>query len=122
MEVQREYKDYPTDAGSKAFKLAIKRLRDTCGISHEMADTIVRVFMKELADSLIQNKILEIPHMGTFYYFRKMAKNVLSYKVSKEFKATKRKGGTDENNFIRAVEKSTPRSPRRDGNGVNSGE
>jgi hypothetical protein len=122
VEVQAELKDYPSDAGEKAFKLAIKRLRDTCGISHEMADTIVRVFMKELADSLIQNKVLEIPHMGTFFYFRKMAKNILSFKISKEFKATRNKGGTDENNFIRTVEKSTPRSTGRNGNGVNGGE
>jgi nucleoid DNA-binding protein len=114
--------DYPKKAGEQAFKEAISRLRDTCGLSHEMADTIVRVFAKELADSLVQNKVLEIPHMGTLYYFNKVQGVGMGFRVSQDYKATRNKGGTDENNFIRAVEKSTPRSTRRSENDIKTGE
>jgi nucleoid DNA-binding protein len=122
MDVKTSLEEYPKDAGEKAFKVALRRLRDTTGISHEMADTIIRIFFKELADSLVQHKIVDLPHMGTFYYFRKMAKNILSFKISREFKAIKNKGGTDENNFIRAVEKSSIRGTSGDGSGFDSGE
>jgi nucleoid DNA-binding protein len=114
--------DYPKKAGEEAFKEAIRRLRDTCGLSHEMADTIVRVFAKELADSLIQNKLIEIPHLGTIYYYNKLHSQGIAFRVSQEFKATRNKGGTDENNFIRAIEKSAPRGVRRDANSIKSSE
>ena len=120
--VYDKLEEYPKKAGEQAFKEAISRLRDTCGLSHEMADTIVRVFAKEMADSFIQNKVLEIPHMGTLYYFNKIQGVGIGFRVSQEYKATRNKGGTDENNFIRAVEKSAPRSPRRNANSVESGE
>jgi hypothetical protein len=122
-EVFDQLKDYPVNAGDKAFKEAIVRTRNTCGISHEMADTIVRIFMKELADSFIQNKIIELPHLGTFYFYNwSKVKQNISFKVSKEFKATRKKGGTDENNFIRAIEKPTTGDIGRDEDSLESGE
>jgi nucleoid DNA-binding protein len=122
MKVYDRLEDYPKLAGERAFKDAIQRLKDTCGLSHEMANTVVRVFAKELADSLVQNKIIDIPHLGSIYYFNKLHSQGISFRVSPEFKAIRNKGGTDENNFIRAVEKSSIRSTRRDENGIDSGE
>jgi hypothetical protein len=114
---------YPEDAGEKAFRQAIRRLRDTCGISFELAESIVRVFTKEMADALVQNKILEVPHMGTFYFYNKTkTKQSLSFRMSAEFKATRNKGGTDENNFIRTVEKSPIRRTKRNGGSIYDGE
>lgn len=114
---------YPEGAGEKAFRQAIRRLRDTCGISYEMAESIVKVFTKEMADALVQNKILEVPHMGTFYFYNKTkTKQSLSFRVNADFKATRNKGGTDENNFIRTIEKSPIRRTKRNGGSIHDGE
>lgn len=111
-------KEYPPKAGEKSFKEAIQRVKDTCGLTHDMADTIVRIFTRELADCLVNNAIVEIPHIGTLYYYNKIHGTALSLRVSPEYKAIKNKGGTDENNFIRAVEKSSIGSSGRDEDGI----
>lgn len=120
--VYDKLEQYPRNAGEKAFKEAIRRLRETTGITYEMADTIARILAKEMADSLVQNKIMEIPHVGTIYYYNKIHGQGISLRVSQEFKATRNKGGTDENNFIRALEKSTSGSIRRNEDSEPSGE
>ena len=115
--------DYPKGLDVKAFKAAVSNTRITCGLSHELVDIIVKIFTKELADALAQNEILDIPHLGTFYYLNKTAdKKRLSFSVSQEFKAIKNKGGTDENNFIRTIEKSSSRDVKRNEDDISGGE
>jgi nucleoid DNA-binding protein len=115
--------DYPKGLDVKAFKTAVSNTRITCGLSHDLVDIIVKIFTRELADALSQNEILDIPHLGTFYYLNKTAdKKRLSFSISQEFKGIKNKGGTDENNFIRAVEKSSNRNVKRDEDDISGGE
>lgn len=115
--------DYPRGLDVKAYKTAVANTRITCGLGYELTETILKIFTKELADALATNEILDIPHLGTFYYKNKTAtKKVLTFSVSQEFKAIKNKGGTDENNFIRAVEKSANRDVERNEDDISGGE
>jgi hypothetical protein len=115
--------DYPAGLDTKAYRTAVANTRVTCGISYEMAEIITKIFTKELADALAHNGILDIPHLGTFYFFhRTRFKQNLSFRMSPDFKATKNKGGTDENNFIRAIQESSNRNVKRDEDDIESGE
>lgn len=115
--------DYPKGLDEKAYRAAVANLRVTCGLSYEMAEIIAKIFTKELADALAHNGILDIPHLGTFYFFNKtVTKQKLSFKMSPELKGIKNKGGTDENNFIRSIQKSSNRNTERDEDGIDSGE
>ena len=115
--------DYPKGLDVKAYKNAVANMRITCGISYEMAEVIAKIFTKELADSLAHNEILDIPHLGTFYFFNKTRfKQNLTFKMSPDFKAIKNKGGIDENNFIRAIQKSSTRNIERGEDDLSGGE
>ena len=115
--------DYPNGLDTKAYRTAVANLRVTCGISYEMAEIMAKIFTKELADALVHNGILDIPHLGTFYFFHKTRDvKKLSFRMSTELKGIKNKGGTDENNFIRAIKKSSNRNTERDEDGIDSGE
>jgi hypothetical protein len=110
-------KESPKNSGTRAFKQAIQSLKDSTGMSHEMLDTLCRIFVRELADALVQNKVLEVPNMGSFYFERRSPDfiNRLKFKPSKEFLGIYNNRGTDENNFIRAIKKSSSRNSGGDG-------
>jgi nucleoid DNA-binding protein len=106
--------DHPKGLAVQAFKDAVTHTKNTCGMPHNVIDSIIRIFARELADALAHNKIVEIPHLGTFFYAHKTRhRQLLHFKVTKEYKTTKIRGGTDENNFIRAIEESSSRNSRR---------
>lgn len=111
--------DYPQGLDVRAYKTAVANTRITCGLSYEMTEIICKIFAKELADALVHNGVLDVPHFGTFYYFNKTRdKQVLSFKMSQELKSIKNKGGIDENNFIRSIKKSTNGSSGGDENDI----
>jgi hypothetical protein len=117
-------KDNPKGSGLKSFKQAVSAVKDATGMSYEMLDTICRLFARELADSLVQNKVLDVPNLGTFYFSRKAPdfKNRLLFKVSPEFMIIYNNRGTDENNFIRTIKKSSFRNLGGDGGSGENGE
>ena len=104
-------KDLPRTSGNKAFRQAIQNLRDTTGMSYDMLETLCRLFTRELADALVQNKVLEVPNLGSFYFERRAPDftNRLKFKANKEFIGIYNNRGTDENNFIRSIKKPSAR-------------
>jgi nucleoid DNA-binding protein len=110
-------KDMPKNSGNKAFRQSLQNLKDTTGLSYEMLETLCRLFTRELADALVQNRVLEVPNLGSFYFERRAPDftNKLKFKANKEFIGIYNNRGTDENNFIRSIKKSSSRDIRRDG-------